>query len=80
LISWKHGFPQDAKSYRSHQRRKDEEAERLRKLEEAVHRSLDREKDLEAKMQEEVKRQVELALSSQRQSTSELTVNISPLS
>jgi len=36
LISWWHGFPKDAATYRSRQRRKDEEAEWIRRLEEAV--------------------------------------------
>lgn len=78
LISWRHGFPEDAPTYISHQRRKDEEAERIRRLEEAVLQSQEREQSLEARMQEEIKRQVELAMSSQRQSTSEHGVNISP--
>ena len=36
LISWRHGFPEDAASYRSRQRRKDEEAEWIHRLEVAV--------------------------------------------
>ena len=28
-VSWEHGFPQDRPSYRSHQRKKEEEAQRL---------------------------------------------------
>ena len=36
LISWRHGFPEDAATYRSRQQRKDEEAERIHRLEEVV--------------------------------------------
>ena len=36
LISWRHGFPEDVATYRSCQRRKDEETERIRRLVEAV--------------------------------------------
>jgi len=63
LISWRHGFPKDAATYRSHQRKKDEEArrkeeeiEQIRRLEEAVLRSQEQELNMEAKMQEEIRR------------------------
>jgi hypothetical protein len=80
LISWQHGFPKDAATYRSRQQRKDEEAERIRMLEEAVLQSRERELNMELRMQEEIKQQVALQMSSQRQSsTSEHAVNISPL-
>jgi hypothetical protein len=36
LISWRHGFPKDAASYRSHQRRKDKEAKWIHGLEGAL--------------------------------------------
>ena len=81
LILCQHGFPEDAATYRSRQRRKDKEAEWIRRLEEAVLQSWERELSMEARMQEEIKRQVALQLSSQRQTlTSEHAVNISPLS
>ena len=38
-ISWKHGFPNDRDTYRSWQRRKDEEAARISRLEEYVRES-----------------------------------------
>ena len=79
LISWRHGFPDDDATYGSRQRRKDELAERIRKLEEAVLRSQERDLNMDARMQEEIKQQVALQLSSQRQSsTSEHAVNVSP--
>jgi hypothetical protein len=36
LIPWRHGFPQDAETYRSRQRKKNEEAEWICRLEEAM--------------------------------------------
>jgi len=65
LISWRHGFPEDATTYKSHQRRKDEEAEQIHRLEEAVLQSREQELNMDARMQEEIKRQVALQLSSQ---------------
>ena len=50
LISWWYGFPKDATTYRSHQRRKDEEAEQIRRLEEVVLQSRERELSMEARM------------------------------
>ena len=38
-ISWEHGFPNDRDTYRSRQRRKDEEAARISRLEEYVRES-----------------------------------------
>ena len=64
LISWRHGFPKDAATYRSRRRRKDEEAERIHRLEEAVLQSRERELNMDMRMQEEIKRQVALQLSS----------------
>ena len=58
---------------------KDEEAERICKLEEAVLQSRERELNMDMRMQEEIKLQVSLQLSIQRQSsTSEHAVNVSP--
>ena len=45
-VSWEHGFPQDRPSYRSRQRKKEEEAQRLQRLEEAVREAQEREKTL----------------------------------
>jgi hypothetical protein len=63
-VSWEHAFPKDKVTYRSRQRKKDEEAERMRRMEEMVLESrevareaVEREKALEAKMNEEIKRQ-----------------------
>ena len=85
-VSWEHGFSKDRLTYRSRQRKKEEEAGRLRRLEamvmesrEAAHEAIAREKALEERMNEEIKRQVHMAVSSiQRQTTSEPIVNISP--
>ena len=60
LISWWHGFPEDTATYRSHQQRKEEEVERIRRLEESVHRSWEQELNMDVRMQEEIKRQVAL--------------------
>ena len=35
-VSWKHGFPKDKPTYRSHQRKKEEKVEQLRRLEAMV--------------------------------------------
>jgi hypothetical protein len=85
-VSWEHGFPKDKATYRSRQRKKDEKAERMCRMEEMVlesrkvaHEAVEREKALEAKMNEEIKRQVQIAVSTiQRQTASEPGVNISP--
>ena len=74
-VSWLHAYPQDRATYKSHQRRKDEESERLRMLEMAVLASQEQQKTNELRMQEEIKRQVQLAVSAQMQSSS---VHISP--
>jgi hypothetical protein len=70
-------FPKDAATYTSHQRRKDEEVERIHKLEEAMLQSREQELNMDARMQEEIKQQVAIQLS-QRKSTSEHGVNVSP--
>ena len=85
-VSWEHGFPKDRPTYRSHQRKKEEEAKQLRRLEamvmescEAAREVIVREKALEERMNEEIKRQVQMAVSSiQRKTASEPRVNISP--
>jgi len=46
-VSWYHSFPANRGTYRSHQRKKEEEAERIRKLEEFVHSSQERERSRE---------------------------------
>jgi hypothetical protein len=70
-------FPEDAATYTSRQRRKDEEVERIHKLEEAMLQSREQELNMDARMQEEIKQQVAIQLS-QRKSTSEHGVNVSP--
>ena len=85
-VSWEHGFPKDRPTYRSRQRKKEEEAERLRRLEamvmeshEVAREAIAREKALEERMNKEIKRQVQMTVSSiQRQTALEPAVNISP--
>ena len=55
---WVHGFPNDRKTYRSHQRSKEEQAARVTVLEEMVLEAKEREKAMEARMQEEIRKQV----------------------
>jgi len=62
-IPWYHSFQVDRETYRSRYRKKDKEAERIRKLEEYVHESKEHDKICEEWMREEVKRQVQAALS-----------------
>jgi hypothetical protein len=52
LISWRYGFPKDADTYRSRQRRKDKEAEWIRRLEEAMQQSRERELSMKERMKE----------------------------
>ena len=85
-ISWEHGFPNDRDTYRSRQRRKDKEAARISKLEEYVRESREallqaqeREKNMQARMQDEIIKQVQIAMSAQRQaSDAGININISP--
>ena len=70
-VSWEHAFHHDKETYRSCQRKKDDEAERMCRIElmvlesrEAARQAVDREKALEARMNEEIKRQVLTSLSS----------------
>ena len=86
-ISWEHGFPDDKDTYRSRQRRKDEDAARISRLEELVHESREallqaqeREKDMQARMQDEIIKQVQIAMSAQWQASDPgININISPL-
>jgi len=85
-VSWEHDFPKDKPTYRSRQRKKKEEVERLCRLEamvmesrEAAREAIAREKALEERMNEEIKRQVQMAVSFiKRQTASEPGVNVSP--
>ena len=83
-VPWLQAFLADKDTYRSRQRKKDEEANRIHVLEQFVNESQqallesrEREKSLEARMREEIKRQVQLAMS-QMQSQSTPRVTISP--
>ena len=60
-ISWEHGFPNDRDTYRSRQRRKDEKAAQISRLEEYIRESREallqaheHEKDMQARMQDEI--------------------------
>jgi hypothetical protein len=82
-VSWKHAFPQDRETYRSHQRKKEEDREQLRKLEEAVmktsevsRKALEQEEALKATMNEQIRKAVEEVVSSRLQSLSQLAANI----
>jgi hypothetical protein len=84
-VSWEHAFPQDRETYRSRQRKKEEDRERLRKLEEAVMKTsavpckaLEREEVLKATMNEQIRKVVEEVVSSRLQSLSQPAANISP--
>ena len=75
-ISWEHGFPDDRDTYRSQQRRKDEDAARISRLEELVRESREallqaqeREKDMQARMHDKIRKQVQIAMSAQRQAS-----------
>ena len=61
-VTWYHSFQADRETYRSRQRKKDEEAEWIRKLEEYVHKSKEHDKIREEWMCKEVKRQVQATL------------------
>jgi len=75
-----HSFEANRETYRSRQRKKDKEAERIRRLEAFVMQSEEREKSREEWMQVEIKRQVQEALSqmTKGQGTSQPEVNFSP--
>jgi len=79
-VPWLHSFEADRETYRSCQRKKDEEAERICQLEAFVMQSLEHEKSREEWMQAEIKRQVQEALSqmTKGQGISQPEVNISP--
>jgi hypothetical protein len=82
---WEHAFPQDRETYRSRQRKKKEDRERLRQLEETVmktsevaRKALEREEALKATMNEQIRKTVEEVVSSRLQSLSQPAANISP--
>jgi len=64
VVPWYLSFLADQGTYRSCQRNKEAEAERINKLEEFVHSSQERERSQEEWMQEEIKRQVQATISS----------------
>jgi len=76
-ITWLHSFKANQETYRSCQRNKDKEAERIRRLDAFVMQSQEREKSGEEWMQAEIKRQVQEALSqmTKAQGTSQPKVN-----
>jgi hypothetical protein len=74
-VSWEHAFPQDRETYRSRQRKKEEDRERLRQLEEAItktsevaRKALEREEALKATINEQIRKAVEEVVSSRLQS------------
>jgi hypothetical protein len=75
-ISWELAFPQDRETYRSHQRKKEEDRERLRQLEaviktsEVAHKALEQEEALKVTMNEQIRKAVEEVVSSHLQSLS----------
>jgi hypothetical protein len=76
-MSWEHAFPQDRETYRSRQRKKEEDRERLCKLEddvmktsEVARKALEREEALKATMNEQIRKAVEEVVSSRLQSLS----------
>jgi hypothetical protein len=84
-VSWEHAFPQDRETYRSRQRKKEEDREQLRQLEEAVmktsevaRKALEREEALKATMNKQIRKTVEEVVSSRLQSLSQPAANISP--
>jgi len=87
-VSWEHAFPADRETYRSHQRKKEEDRERIRRLEEGLmktqevaQRALQWEQALKATMDEKIQKAVEGAVTSRHQSLSQLpATNISPCS
>ena len=50
-------------------REKEEEAQRLQRLEEAMREAQERKKNLEARMQEKIRRQVQIAVSASKQAS-----------
>jgi hypothetical protein len=87
-VSWEHAFPADRETYRSRQRKKEEDRERIRRLEEGLiktqevaQRALEREQALKATMDEKIQKAVEEAVTSRLQSLSQPpAANISPCS
>ena len=60
MVPWKYGFRDDIESYRSRQRRKNDEREHMRRLEERL-------MSHDQRLEEEVQRQVAIAMSQQQQ-------------
>jgi hypothetical protein len=86
-VSWEYAFSQDRETYRSHQRKKEEDREWLHKLEEVVmktsevaRKALEREEALKATMNEQIRKVMEEVVSSHLQSLSQPAANISPSS
>jgi len=87
-VSWEHTFPADKETYKSHQRKKEEDRDRIRKLEEGLiktqevaQQALEREQALKATMDEKIQKAVEEAITYHLQSLSQPpTANISPCS
>ncbi|XP_021316005.1 uncharacterized protein LOC110435037 [Sorghum bicolor] len=87
-VSWEHAFPADRETYRSRQRKKEEDREKIRRLEEGLiktqevaQRALEREQALKATMDEKIQKAVEEAVTSRLQSLSQPpATNISPCS
>jgi hypothetical protein len=84
-VSWEHAFPQDRETYRSRQRKKKEDKERLCQLEKAImktsevaRKALEWEEALKATMNEQIRKAVEEVVSSRLQSLSQPAANISP--
>ena len=80
------GFPNNRDTYRSRQRRKDEDAVWISRLEEyvcesreALLQAQEHEKDMQARMRDEIIKQEQIAMSAQRQASDpEININISP--
>ena len=60
MVPWKYGFMDHIESYKSRQRRKNDEREHLRRLEERL-------MSQDQRLEEEVRRQVAIAMSQQQQ-------------
>jgi len=70
-VSWEHAFPQDKETYRSRQRTKEDDKERLRKLEEVVmkaseeaRKAIEWEEALKATKNEQIRKAMEEVVSS----------------
>ena len=76
-LSWDLAFPQWRDTYRSRQRKKEEDAQRLQMLQQYVIDAQRREEEMKRTMQEEIRRQVQIQLSSQGLAPP-LATNVSP--